>query len=85
MLRPAKALPTDGSRLDLLSHGFVAPVGGRCVQCGVCNYSCPAGIDVRGHARRGIPILAAECMSCGACVARCPRGALEVARALEAA
>ena len=79
-MRTDRPLPTDTARLALLADGYVAPVGGRCVQCGICNYSCPQGIDVRGHSRRGLAILDPQCLSCGSCVARCPRGALELVR-----
>ena len=48
----------------------------RCVQCGICSYNCPMGIDVRAHAWRGLPIQHGQCLSCGECVARCPRGVL---------
>lgn len=78
MLRNDKVLPRDAQRLRLLADGYVAPVAGRCVQCGICSYNCPLGIDVRAHSWRGLPIEERRCLSCGACVARCPRGALEL-------
>jgi ferredoxin len=46
------------------------------VQCGICSYNCPLGIDVRRHARLGQPIVDRHCLTCGECVARCPRGVL---------
>ena len=55
---------------------FVAIEPGRCVQCGICSYSCPSAIDVRASARRGQAVFHVRCASCGECVARCPREAL---------
>lgn len=48
----------------------------RCVECGICSYNCPLGIDVRSHVRRGLPVSDSYCLTCGECVARCPRGTL---------
>jgi ferredoxin len=48
----------------------------RCVQCGICSFSCPVGLDVRRQVREGTPIAHANCLSCGQCVDRCPRGVL---------
>ncbi len=48
----------------------------RCVECGICSYNCPLGIDVRSHVRRGLPVSDNRCLTCGECVARCPRGTL---------
>jgi carbon-monoxide dehydrogenase iron sulfur subunit len=50
----------------------------RCVQCGICSYNCPVGIDVRAHARLGKPVQTSHCLSCGECVRRCPRGVLRL-------
>ncbi|MCC6524193.1 MAG: 4Fe-4S binding protein [Polyangiaceae bacterium] len=68
------ALPLD--RLRLLAGACVRTDPLRCVQCGLCNYNCPLGLDVRGHARRGSSILEPRCLACGECVRRCPREAL---------
>ncbi len=73
-------LPVDAERLRLLRHGRIVPAPGRCVQCGICSYNCPIGIDVRDYSRRGLPIEDDRCLKCGACVARCPRGTLSFAR-----
>lgn len=59
-----------------LSAGVVVPDSARCVQCGICSYNCPIGIDVRAHAWRGESVKHSECLTCGECVARCPRGVL---------
>ncbi|HEU4561912.1 MAG TPA: 4Fe-4S dicluster domain-containing protein [Longimicrobium sp.] len=69
-------LPTDAERLRLLAASWVESVEGRCVQCGICSYNCPVGIDVRSYSRRGLPVLESHCILCGECVARCPRGVL---------
>jgi ferredoxin len=59
-----------------LVSGHVVPDSTRCVQCGICTYNCPIGIDVRAHAWRGEAVVRSECLTCGECVARCPRGVL---------
>ena len=48
----------------------------RCVQCGICGYSCPVGIEVRDYAHRGQNVTDSRCIACGECIARCPRGTL---------
>jgi NAD-dependent dihydropyrimidine dehydrogenase PreA subunit len=48
----------------------------RCVECGICSFNCPLGIDVRSHVRQGLPVADSSCLTCGECVARCPRGTL---------
>jgi heterodisulfide reductase subunit C len=64
------------SRHQALSEAQVVPDSVRCVQCGICSYNCPIGIDVRAHAWRGQPIHDGHCLTCGECVKRCPRGVL---------
>jgi heterodisulfide reductase subunit C len=64
------------SRHHVLSEGQVVPDAARCVQCGICSYNCPIGIDVRAHAWRGKPVNSSYCLTCGECVKRCPRGVL---------
>ena len=66
----------DTDKHKVLSSGHVVPDSSRCVQCGICTYNCPIGIDVRAHAWRGEPIIHSQCLTCGECVARCPRGVL---------
>ena len=56
----------------------VLPESLRCVQCGLCSYSCPVNIDVRGYAFRGQPVSDGRCILCWECVERCPRGALRI-------
>jgi heterodisulfide reductase subunit C len=67
--------PTS-TRQTRLAQGQVVPEPNRCVQCGICSYNCPAGIDVREHAGLGIPVRDSRCLTCGECVLRCPRGVL---------
>jgi ferredoxin len=50
--------------------------GSRCVQCGICGYNCPVGIEVREYARRGENVTDSRCIGCGACIDKCPRGTL---------
>jgi ferredoxin len=68
------------SRQQALSSGQVVPDSTRCVQCGICSYNCPIGIDVRGHAWRGKAVNSSYCLTCGECVKRCPRGVLSFER-----
>ena len=61
---------------QILSTGVVVPDKTRCVQCGICSYNCPIGIDVRLHSIQDRPVTDSRCITCGECVKRCPRGAL---------
>jgi len=67
-------------KTTIMAAGQVVSAKGRCVQCGICSYNCPIGIDVRAHALRGIPVNDKRCLTCGECVARCPRGVLSFER-----
>lgn len=78
-MRAGTRLPVDRERLHLLSHAIVVSEPGRCVQCGICAYNCPMGIDIRRWSRTGSAIADSRCILCGACVARCPRGTLRLA------
>lgn len=69
------------TRQVALAEGCVVPESARCVQCGICSYSCPIGIDVRRFAWEGKAIQESQCLTCGECVARCPRGVLRFERA----
>lgn len=62
-------------RRAMVSALVVADVS-RCVECGICTYNCPVGIDVRLHVRLEVPIADTACLTCGECVARCPRTTL---------
>jgi len=57
-------------------QAFVQPASERCVQCGICSYNCPIGIDVRRYAWLGEAVKDSRCLTCGECVKRCPRGVL---------
>lgn len=63
-------------RKQRLDSVHVAPTAIRCMQCGICSFNCPAGIDVRSYAWRGLPIDDSACLLCGQCVIRCPRRVL---------
>lgn len=81
--RSGPDLPRDGERLRLLVHGLVVAAAGRCVECGLCAYNCPMGVDTRRYAREGLPVTDPACILCGSCVAHCPRGTLRLALAGE--
>jgi NAD-dependent dihydropyrimidine dehydrogenase PreA subunit len=68
------------TRLEVLAEAQVVPDAHRCVQCGICSHNCPAGIDVRGHAHRGLPVHDSHCLTCAECVTHCPRGVLRFER-----
>lgn len=68
------------SKHQARAEGCVVPDRSRCVQCGICSFSCPIGIDVRKYAWDGKPIGESYCLTCGECVARCPRGVLRFER-----
>ena len=72
-------LAFDLTRAAVLASGHVVPDSPRCVQCGICSYNCPLGLDVRAYAWAGAAISDSRCLTCGQCVGRCPRGALRFA------
>lgn len=76
----SKLFRSDVQRRQHLAEAVVVPEKSRCVQCGMCSYNCPLGIDVRDHALRGLRIRESRCITCGECVARCPRGVLRFER-----
>ncbi len=78
MISSAPPLPVDRERLRALAHGRIVAEPGRCVQCGICAYNCPMGVDTRAYARASLPITDRRCILCGSCVARCPRGTLRL-------
>lgn len=69
---------SDTERHAALATTWVTPRPNRCVQCGVCSFNCPLGIDVRRFAWHGEPIRDSHCLVCGECVKRCPRGLLRL-------
>ena len=70
----------ETQRRKVLGEGHVVPDSKRCVQCGICSYSCPIEIDVRRYAWLGKAVVDSHCLTCGECVARCPRGVLRFER-----
>jgi heterodisulfide reductase subunit C len=68
------------NRQEALATAYVVPESTRCVQCGICTYNCPIGLDVRLHAWQGAAIRDSRCLTCGECIARCPRGVLRFER-----
>jgi ferredoxin len=64
------------SRQEILAAGHVVPAKDRCIQCGICSFNCPIGIDVRRHVWLGKHVIDSRCLTCGECVRRCPRGVL---------
>jgi ferredoxin len=69
----------DKAKYRDLATAWVAPAPGRCVQCGVCSFNCPMGIDVRRHVWLNEPVRDSHCLTCAQCVERCPRGLLRFA------
>jgi Pyruvate/2-oxoacid:ferredoxin oxidoreductase delta subunit len=67
-------------RHEVLAAGQVVPESSRCVQCGICSFNCPIGIDVRRHAWLGKEVSDSYCLTCGECVQRCPRAVLRFER-----
>ena len=66
----------EKTRRQALIEGTVFPDSARCIQCGICSFNCPIGIDVRQYAWFGQPIQDSHCLTCGECICRCPRGVL---------
>ena len=65
----------EASRYKALASSQVVPDAFRCVQCGICSYNCPIGIDVRRFAWQGKSVVDSHCITCSECIARCPRRA----------
>ena len=76
MKSPARLAGREERRRQALSSASVVPDPARCVQCGICAYNCPMGIDIRAYAWKGEPIYDSRCIACGECISRCPRGVL---------
>jgi NAD(P)H-nitrite reductase large subunit/NAD-dependent dihydropyrimidine dehydrogenase PreA subunit len=71
-----RVFEADRARYRNLATAWVTPEPRRCVQCGVCSFNCPMGLDVRRQVWRGEPVGNASCITCGECVRRCPRSLL---------
>lgn len=67
---------SERTKAETLATAWVVPEPTRCVQCGICTFYCPVGIDVRRHVWHGEPVKDSRCLTCGECVKRCPRGLL---------
>ena len=65
-----------GSSQHSTQNYRIATDATRCVQCGICGFNCPAGIQVREYARDGRTVDDPRCVGCGLCIAKCPRGTL---------
>ena len=77
----AEFFKPERHRRDVLAGGVVAPEAVRCVQCGICSFNCPIGIDVRRQVWLDRQIEDPHCLTCGECVRRCPRGVLRFTKA----
>jgi len=75
-----KLFHKERNRHTGMVQGQVVPDPARCVQCGICTFNCPVGIDVRRHAWQDQAVTHSRCLTCGECVARCPRGVLRLER-----
>ena len=80
MINIRRFLHGEVARHIARAEGCVVPEASRCVQCGICSFSCLIGIDVRRYALKGESISESYCLTCGECVARCPRGTLSFER-----
>ena len=69
-------LQRDRLKRRAMVSAMVVAESVRCVECGICTFNCPLGIDIRAHVRQGQPVSNGRCLTCGECVARCPRGTL---------
>ncbi len=73
---PGTLLNRDKAKRRAMVSAVVVAESVRCVECGICTFNCPLGIDVRTHVRLRQPVADSYCLTCGECVARCPRGTL---------
>jgi heterodisulfide reductase subunit C len=69
-------LSSESHHLQTMITGHVVPESERCIQCGICSFNCPIGIDVRFHTWMGEDVRDPTCLTCGECIERCPRGVL---------
>ena len=72
-MSPLHVFEADRAEHEILASAWVVPDPTRCVQCGICTFSCPMGIDVRRYVWLGEPVTDSHCLTCGQCVLRCPR------------
>jgi polyferredoxin len=71
---PIAVVMTLTSRFSLLR---IRPSGNKCVQCGLCNKTCPMDVDVMSAISTGKPVQSTECIYCGDCKVSCPVGAIK--------
>jgi len=69
-------LSSESHHIEVLTSRHVVVEPERCIQCGICSFNCPIGIDVRLHAWTGEVIEDPTCLTCGECIERCPRSVL---------
>ena len=63
----------------LIASGYVSQVDkALCIQCGICEDTCPFDALLLGET--GPEIELAACMGCGLCVEACDQGALTLRR-----
>jgi Pyruvate/2-oxoacid:ferredoxin oxidoreductase delta subunit len=70
----------ETNRHMAMAVGQVVTEKDLCVQCGICTFNCPLGIDIRQHVWEGKSIKDSHCLTCGECLRRCPRGVLRFER-----
>lgn len=73
-------LNIEGQRTQALVRAQLIAEQHRCVECGICSFNCPIGIDIRRHVQDARSISDDRCLACGECVSRCPRGVLHFER-----
>ncbi|WP_028584432.1 4Fe-4S binding protein [Desulfogranum mediterraneum] len=52
------------------------PTKVQCIECGLCNDSCPMDVDVMSYITRKSPVADTECISCNSCKVLCPVSAI---------
>lgn len=56
----------------------------KCLDCGLCDRSCPMDIRLTEYVKKDRRVVSSECILCLNCVSACPRGALEVTAGFDA-
>ena len=44
----------------------------KCIQCNICNETCPMSIDIKSKAINGKSVQDIKCVGCGHCIDKCP-------------
>jgi ferredoxin-type protein NapH len=55
----------------------------RCVNCKICEKSCPMDIKLLDYAKESKRILSTECILCGSCRDNCPKDAIKTTRGFD--